>query len=80
MHKQVEWEIELDKSNINWKEIFIYKRKIIKDVECQYFLNKILHHVLVTNSVLYKWKIVDIPNCTFCDTEIETIAHIFYRM
>ena len=36
MHKQVEWEIELDKSNINWKEIFIYNRKIIKDVECQY--------------------------------------------
>ena len=41
------------------------------------FLYKILHHVLVTNSVLYKWKIVDSLNCTFCDTEIETIDHTF---
>ena len=41
------------------------------------FLYKILHHVLVTNNVLYKWKIVDSLNCTFYDTEIETIDHMF---
>ena len=41
------------------------------------FLYKILHCVLVTNSVLYKWKIVDSLHCTFCDAKIETIGHIF---
>ena len=76
VHKQVEWEIKLDKSNINWKEIFLCNRKIIKSVECQYFVYKILHCALVTNSVLYKSKIVDSQNCTFCETEIETIDHI----
>ena len=29
VHKQVEWEIALDKSNINWKEIFIYNKNYI---------------------------------------------------
>ena len=50
---------------------------IVKDVECQYFFYKILHHVLVTNSVIYNLKIVDSPKYTFCDTEIETIDRIF---
>ena len=40
MNRQVEWEKELNKSNNNWKIIFIDNIKTIKDIECQYFYIK----------------------------------------
>ena len=41
------------------------------------FQYTIVNNILYLNKALYKMKIADIPLCTFCSQENETIEHIF---
>ena len=39
---------------------------------------KILHRYLATNTLLYKFKIINNTRCTFCQLQRETLEHLFY--
>ena len=43
------------------------------------FQYRLLHHALITNLNLFRWKIVQSPLCTFCDLETEDIIHLLYE-
>ena len=43
----------------------------------QMFQYKILHLVLATNSKLFIYKIFESPLCSFCNSENESILHLF---
>ena len=43
------------------------------------FQYKILNHILFTNSLLYKIKMVDSPLCSFCSMQDETTEHLFFH-
>lgn len=38
-----------------------------------------LHHAIVTNRMLFIWKILDSDFCTFCNANVETYTHLFYE-
>ena len=43
--------------------------------ELQY---KILHRILYTNEMLFRFKKVDSPSCDLCGIELETVEHLFF--
>lgn len=43
------------------------------------FQYRLLHCIVFLNDVLYKWKLVDSPNCTFCKKKVETYVHFFWE-
>ena len=62
---------------INWNEAFeiIYNTTI--ETKLREFQFKLLHNILPTNSILYRWKLTDSPRCCFCFISNETIDHLF---
>ena len=32
---------------------------------------------MAVNKKLYKWKLIDLPRCSYCSTDVETIEHLF---
>ena len=43
------------------------------------FQFKLLHRVLVTNKMLYDWKLIDSNLCSFCNQHTETIFHMLWE-
>ena len=62
-----------------WRQIFILPRtvtklNILKDLQFQ-----ILHRFIATNKYLYTCKLYETPRCSFCQSELETIEHLFFN-
>ena len=68
----------LDTANLNWKEIYILPRKVSIDTNLRMFQCKILNNTLFLNKLLFKFKKVPSPLCSFCNSADETLLHIFY--
>ena len=49
------------------------------DVRLRYFQYKIINNVLFLNKQLFKMKIVNCENCSFCGKETEDIVHFLYK-
>ena len=58
------------KNNIDWATVTIESRMRI-------FQCKILNNILYLNNRLYKFGYVDSPMCSLCNSETETITHLF---
>ena len=43
------------------------------------FQYKVLNNIVFTNEKLFKIKMIDSPQCTFCKNEIESLEHLFYN-
>ena len=43
------------------------------------FQYRLLHYAIITNVDLFKWKIIELPKCTFCNEEDESIIHLLYN-
>ena len=69
----------IQNDNINWESYFGAIQKITLDMNSREFLFKILYNYLQTDSLLYKWKLVDSYRCSYCFIELETKEHIFYE-
>ena len=65
-------------SQDQWTEIYRLPFTITKNTKLQWLQFRINHNILVTNHILYKVKIVNNKNCSFCNNETETIEHIFW--
>ena len=48
------------------------------NVKTREFQYKFLNDLLPTNYWLHKWKIRENNTCTFCETQVETLEHLFY--
>ena len=75
---QIYHEKLLKTTNLNWKEIYILPRKISIDTNLRMFQYKILNNILFLNKLLFKFKKVPSPLCSFCNSADETPLHIFY--
>ena len=73
----IKWNLLFD--NLEWEEIFKSCATFTKDVQLKWFQTRILHRIIPTENYLYKCKLVDSPLCTFCNTETQTIEHLFWR-
>ena len=61
-----------DISEEKWKEIYLLPRQLLLDNRIKDLQYKTLSRIIATNSVLYKMKKNNSPNCR------ETIGHLFY--
>ena len=43
------------------------------------FQYRMLNRAIITNVKLFQWKIIDSPNCNFCQIERESVRHLFYE-
>ena len=70
-------EILYDMSDEDWSNIYngIYRTSI--DSYSRQFQYKIVHRYLPTNSLLYKWRLVDNSRCSYCFIYNESITHLF---
>ena len=73
------WEKELDcvLSEKDWLKQFkrIYVTTNVEKLRS--FQYRLLHRALILNSHLYRWNKRGDNKCTFCDTEKETLIHLF---
>ena len=58
-------------------KVYLLPFKATKEVKLVMFQYKIIHHILFTNSLLYKLKKIPSPNCPFCPSVGQTIHHLF---
>ena len=71
--------LSLDIPRTEWQELFSMNFKATLESKLRAFQYKILTRTLVTNSWLFKCKIITSDLCYFCKLEPETIEHLFYK-
>ena len=68
-----------DFHKLEWKKIYsnIYKTSI--DSILRSFNYKFLMRIIPTNKLLLKYKLVESSLCSFCNTDIESIEHLYWE-
>ena len=61
----------------NFSKIYLLPFKATKETKLIMFQYKIIHHILFTNSLLYKLKNVSSRHCPFCPAIHQTVTHLF---
>ena len=64
---------------INWDLIYSIPFKVTVDVKTRCFQFNLLHRIIYTNRLLCKTNLVDSDLCTFCEEEVESLEHLFFR-
>ena len=64
--------------NFNWNKVNQLVIDCTKESKLKWFQYRIVHRILGTNDLLFKCKIKNNPMCSFCNTYIETIEHLFF--
>ena len=54
-----------------------YTMQLSNATKLRDFQYRLLQRGIVTNSLLFKWKVIDSDLCTFCQSEKESIIHLF---
>ena len=65
------------KENIH--KVYIFPFSITKDSKLISFQYNITHHILPTNSSLFRAGITESDTCTLCKSEKQTISHLLFR-
>ena len=75
------WEnsFKTEPDEIDWSFAFTAPYKATDETKLRYFQFKLIHRFLPTNTLLYKYKIVNSKSCTFCDIYEETLEHLFFH-
>lgn len=74
------WARHFEISDKQWKTIYYLPCLVSKDSKLQWCQYRINHHILTTNSLMYKVGITDTNKCTFCkEEEEETIYHLIWK-
>ena len=64
-------------NDISWKDIYLLPYKTVREPYLQTFQYKILNRTINCRHLLYVWKLIDSPNCVYCDS-VDTIEHHFF--
>ena len=62
----------------DWKSIYLLHRPVTLDANLKMFQYKLLKNVLYLNNMLFRFKKVDCPLCSYCNEEEETPIHLFH--
>ena len=71
------WQNIFPSKTFQWWSIFTLASKITLHTKLQNFQFKFLHHIIYTNSKLFKMKLVNSPICSYCQMLEETLLHLF---
>ena len=63
----------------DWNEIYSLSLKVSLKTKIREFQYTVLNNIVFTNEKLFKIKMTDSPQCTFCKNEIESLEHLFYN-
>ena len=64
-------------NNIDWAPVYLLPQKTTIESRMRIFQYKILNNILYLNSRLYKFGYVESPMCSLCNSETETMTHLF---
>ena len=64
--------------NLDWKSIYLLPRRVTLDTNLRMFQYKLLNNVLDLNKMLFRFRKVDSPLCSYCSEEEETLLHLFH--
>ena len=76
---KVKWNAFINFDDNQWKIIFSMPFKNTTDSKLQWIQFRVNHSIIVTNKLLVKLGKKDSSNCTFCDSEEETIYDLFWE-
>ena len=76
---QLHYERYFNKFDFNWKLIYLLPHMVTVNTKLRVFRYKILSSILFVNKMLFKFRKVESPLCSFCKAEDETYIHLFYR-
>ena len=63
---------------LDWKSTYLLPRCVTLDTNLTTFQYKLLNNVLYLNNMLFSFKKVDSPLCSYCNKEEETPLHLFH--
>ena len=63
----------------DWKSVYLLPRRVTLDTNLRMFQYKLLNNVLYLNNVLFRFKKVDSPLCSYYNEEEETPLHLFHH-
>jgi len=52
---------------------------VTTDTKIREFQYKLLNNIVFTNDKLFRFKMIDLPFCAFCQTEVESLEHLFFH-
>ena len=61
------------------KKVFLLPHNLAFEPYVKAFQYKILNSILYTNSKLYKIGYIAVDKCSFCESEPETLPHLFFH-
>ena len=63
---------------IEWEKVYCLPFCTSLESKIRVFQYKILNCIVYTNEKLYRFGLVDSPNCTFCQEDAESIEHLLF--
>lgn len=63
---------------LDWKEIFVRANKFPIDTKTKTFQYRFLYDILSNKYWLNKWHLAETATCTYCNSDIEDIVHMFW--
>ena len=73
------WEVYFKLSELEWKTIMQLPFINTRSAKLQWLQFRINHHILTTNTFLFKIGLKDNNLCSFCNTHEETIYHVLWE-
>ena len=67
----------LQMNNIDWATVYLLPQTTTTESRIRIFQHKILNNILYLNNRLYKFDYIDSLMCSFCNSETETVTHLF---
>ena len=64
-------------SDINWKVVYQLPHRLTNETSLTVFKYKILNNILYLNNRLYRFGFIEIPFCSLCNRETESILYLF---
>ena len=68
----------LSSENLDWSSAYLLALRCTKSTKLIEFHFKLVHRRLATNDFLFKIKLKENRNCTFCQNAPETLIHLFW--
>ena len=62
----------------DWKSIYLLPRRVTLDANLRMFQYKLLNDILYLNNMLFRFKRVDSPLCSYCNEAEETPLYLDY--
>jgi hypothetical protein len=67
-----------DPEDIDWCQVYERANRIPMDTKTKDFQYRFIHDILSNKYWLHKWKVKESAECTYCNSESETIEHLFW--